>query len=344
MKTALTLLASGLLTASAMAQPSFTILPSITNKQEDTHKAVDYAGDLSTSGGANKTWDFSTLDYSTAAAEVFTDHTDASIAPHAADFPEATWYTSGEQGGEPFEDYYQMTSDSYINVGYYGYGSVVHYSDPETIYSIPFLYDETQHDNNAYSYTHNGYVFTSTGTTSTKFDGYGTLIMPYGTITDVARLKITLSSTLEISTTGGTLYTTIVDDVIEYVWILPGAKDPLFLVAYVSSSQDGAAPELSVQADVYLPQETAGILKNDVASNALLYPQPATDQVTVMAENLHGDCNVKVFNLSGDVVATRKQLADAEKLTVDVQDLPTGMYMLEVINGDRTYRKKLVVQ
>lgn len=342
MKTTFILFFSGFF-ASAMAQPSFTSFPNLPEHEETVSKDFDYSGaDPKNSAGSNQTWDFSTLDYSAVPEERDTRYGNLSTATYGSYFPEATeYYASTQDDGDRQESFYQVSSNAYMAIGYAMEDRIIKYSDPSTVYSIPFLYNEIQNDTYGYTEVDGAVEYISNATTSTAFDGYGTLIMPFRTITDVARLKRKENSTTVINFMGAPYYT-FHADIVSYIWIVPGQADAILGITYAEYSDGPITSE--VTAHVSIPQTTTGILKNTTATNAFIYPQPSTDQVTVMAAALEGACRVKVYNLSGDVVSETHQVAETEKLVLNVQDLSNGMYMLEIKNEDRTYRQKLVIQ
>ncbi len=342
MKTTFILFMCGIVAAPAIAQPSFTSFPNLPEQEERVSKNFDYSGaDPKTSAGANKTWDFSTLDYSAVLEETDTHYNNPGTSIYGSHFPEATEYLASTQDdGDLQENFYQVTSDCYLTLGYGTEDRIIKYSDPMNVYSIPFLYNDIQNDTYGYTEVDGSMEYLSNSTTSTVFDGYGTLIMPFGTITDVARLR-RKENTLLVINISGLPYYTYEYNIVSYIWIVPGQADAILAISYIDYI-DGPASEANVH--VTIPKKTTGIIKNTTATNAFIYPQPASHEATVMSKELHGDCQVKVYNLSGDMVSEINEVAESEKLVLDVQHLSAGMYMLEVKNEDRTYRQKLLVQ
>ncbi|MGB0929220.1 MAG: DUF5689 domain-containing protein [Chitinophagales bacterium] len=66
----------------------------------------------------------------------------------------------------------------------------------------------------------------------------------------------------------------------------------------------------------------------------LLYPNPAKDIVTLQfSAEKATDADIRIQNMSGQVVyATKIENAQNEKLSIDLQDLPNGIYILNVNN------------
>ena len=77
-----------------------------------------------------------------------------------------------------------------------------------------------------------------------------------------------------------------------------------------------------------VPTKTEAI---QTAKPVRIYPNPATDHVTV--ENL-GDGQVLVLDVNG--VVLKQQTTSGSKTTVDISNLPVGIYMLKATNSNAT--------
>jgi len=132
-------------------------------------------------GGANATWNFSTL--TPMAGGKFTIVNPANT-PYASNFPSATngIELSPFTGGSSFE-YYKVSSSKWEVVG----GNITGSSgdddtaNPKTMIPFPFAYNDMVTD----TFTkQNG-----THTVDITYDGYGTLTTPYATYANVVRVK-----------------------------------------------------------------------------------------------------------------------------------------------------------
>ncbi len=75
--------------------------------------------------------------------------------------------------------------------------------------------------------------------------------------------------------------------------------------------------------------------------NITVRPNPTTDNFTVtLAENT--PANVQLFNIVGQMVYNQK--TTEETLTVNVNNLTSGIYMLKVTQNGKTYTSKVVVK
>lgn len=82
---------------------------------------------------------------------------------------------------------------------------------------------------------------------------------------------------------------------------------------------------------------TVGMDEYEIDSDFTLYPNPATEKVTIHIKNrtIH---EVKVINLMGRVVLT--QACRSEIVRLDISELPNGIYVLEIdSDGAQSYRK-----
>ena len=75
-------------------------------------------------------------------------------------------------------------------------------------------------------------------------------------------------------------------------------------------------------------------------------PNPARDQVTLRlnTHNQLGDWQVQVFNMNGGLVQENTLAAAATELAFSVQDWPTGMYVVRLMNGTKALSQTFVVQ
>ena len=83
---------------------------------------------------------------------------------------------------------------------------------------------------------------------------------------------------------------------------------------------------------------TLDVDENESKAFAFIYPNPTTGMVTIMGKDLK---TAEVFNALGQHLATAK--GEGEQLTVDISDLPAGVYFVNVTDGEgRKCVKKVV--
>jgi hypothetical protein len=77
-------------------------------------------------------------------------------------------------------------------------------------------------------------------------------------------------------------------------------------------------------------------------NSALVYPNPAADQLTVSMPSMAGATVYSIFSITGELVATGNMYSTTTTLSVDA--LAQGMYQLKLVNGNdcvtRSFMKK----
>lgn len=94
--------------------------------------------------------------------------------------------------------------------------------------------------------------------------------------------------------------------------------------------------------------ETPAILSNEEIEQVdfAIYPNPSKGIFTVTSSNdLDGDATINVVDLNGRVVFT-KDIQNASRLneSIDVQNLTSGLYLLQIQNGSSRTVKKIIIQ
>ena len=85
-----------------------------------------------------------------------------------------------------------------------------------------------------------------------------------------------------------------------------------------------------------------GVGVEDVTKEGFsFYPNPASDMVTIRMEESR-QYEVNVFDMTGRNVLNSR--FDGMEYTMDVNALNSGMYMLQISNGDLRLNKQLIVK
>ncbi|MBW6481105.1 MAG: T9SS type A sorting domain-containing protein [Bacteroidales bacterium] len=79
--------------------------------------------------------------------------------------------------------------------------------------------------------------------------------------------------------------------------------------------------------------------------NILVYPNPATNEVYMSFRNYQGDAEIKVFNITGNVIISEslKIYSDDYRLRLPLKGLKPGIYFINVKAGDQISNLKLIV-
>jgi hypothetical protein len=85
-----------------------------------------------------------------------------------------------------------------------------------------------------------------------------------------------------------------------------------------------------------------GLKENVNEELNLFYPNPANDKLVIAAKEMQ---NIKVYNVKGEIVREEKVGKKEEAITLNLKDLPSGIYFcnVEFTNG-RSVSRKVVVQ
>ncbi|AYB34710.1 T9SS type A sorting domain-containing protein [Chryseolinea soli] len=89
--------------------------------------------------------------------------------------------------------------------------------------------------------------------------------------------------------------------------------------------------------------ETAGTLiePETEESDATVYPNPVKDLVTLSFKQ-DGPATVHFMTSSG--MSVKQATTEGKSPTINVSDLPTGLYLLKIVQGYSVYRKKLLIE
>lgn len=253
--------------------------------------------------GANQTWDFSNLEFTLGGTD--TPQTVANT-PFAAQFPTANNCYKFSGLFPPDRYYYQnVTAGKYEILGLAITATTGdnYTPNPRTFAVFPYTFGTVYND--TYRSTADP-VETSVVAT---YDAYGTIILPIGTYTNVIRQKVVKDGT-----------------VTNYNWFNVQPFYPIL--------------------QTVLEQNSLGIVKNTsvlanenfaATSKFNLFPNPTQGKLTLLP-NRNTNCHIvdiELFDYLGKSVLTRKAYPiDENGLTLDLEFLESGMYMLKTTDLD----------
>lgn len=292
----------------AYAQPTLHMADACIVPSENFHESLCDWVDPG-AAGANVTWDFSTL-------APFSTFTSPWVAPSAgllAIYPAATVTFSNQSLFQP----YQAASDAFRSLGYSQGITLTSevLSDPADELRFPFTYGDT------YTDTFSGWDYFNdqqgerdstamSGTLTVTADGYGTLILPWGTVQNVLRVHRvrTIPSSAGIVTNDA------------YYFYGPDLHQAWFRITRTTRSW---STDVSEGARYITPQPEA---VSEVA--------PATACVVMTAEGVRVSTTatgpLRVELLAGDGRCLRYWSTSEEATTYPVADLPCGIYIVRL--------------
>ncbi len=280
-------------------------------------------------GGANVTWNFSTL-ASTATSGFY--YVEASLTPYGYLFPQANL---GQNLGNNTYGYYQVNWAGIAYCGGYSSDGPSIYTDPENLMIFPFSYTSYMTDYFAASFVSGGNHYIRKGTVNSNGDGYGTLILPWGTVNNV--LRVHSLENYSDSTTSGITYCTADN----YYWYKGGTHHPVVTYRNLIT---GIA---SVETLTYLDPVCVGMVPGTDIKSALVFPNPASDRLHLDFDTKPGQVyRISMTALSGEECLLQSVTPNPDgpvQLELDLAQLASGLYLLRIESGRELMVRKVNV-
>ncbi len=305
-----------ILTITANAQPVLTAINTNPIVGDGFHWI--YGNNVSSPGiaGANQTWDFSTL--GTLGSTQNDTVIPASSAISAADYPNANIAIQNINYNRYF--FYKTSSDSLVNYGIKGASYQGISSDPTKLLLYPFSYNSTFNDTQYSNENNGGTLYYTSGSSTTLADGYGTLILPSGSFSNVLRVKI-VGSTFSSNTSTTTNYT-------YYYFYLPGIHQPILKLILSGSSYQ----------PTYLKMSTTGIDETNISLNKFnLFPNPASNNIKIETSN---PSSIEILNLKGQLLMNINEVNNSAN--IDISTFAKGLYFVKFISNECIEVKKFI--
>ncbi len=222
-----------------------------------------------------------------------------------------------------------------------GGGNTFKYTNAEDFLHYPFAYTNSYVDKWASEFTSNGDDYYRSGITTVTADGYGTLITPAGTFTNVMRIHFVQEYQDSVDVGGFPLFINYYND--EYMWYKEGVHLPLALV-YELDSDIG-----SFSGGSYKTGSTSGIDNTTlISTNFNIFPNPASSSATIEFKlNQNERVEIVLINSLGqkvDYSISANGLRGKNTLHLDVAELPEGVYFVQAItDGTVRVNRRFVV-
>lgn len=257
-------------------------------------------------GGANQTWNLSAL--------TVVGNNNAAYSAPSGSYPGTTVTRTESSGGVLFE---ALNTSGQTIYAMQASGVTIDYSDPMTMLQYPLTMGSIGDDTHEASFVSGGFPFTRIGTSSWEVDGYGTVITPNGTFSNVIRVHQTQ------------VYTDIYDfgtidyNVDIYSWIKAGVHWPIASLTSLVTSQGSSeyGTYYSGPADLGEQEELS----------FALFPNPAEDELHILTatSSVH---QVIISDLSGKVVTRQSPTQN----TINLRDMQAGIYLVQIEMEDGT--------
>lgn len=287
------------------------------------------------SGGAAQVWDFSTLVTQGAALVEL-------VAPagtaNAAAFP----------GSDVVE-----TSAASIQLRYFDNSPLglilLGYSAPSQGFVLPFApavmarpYPCTFGNEWSGTYggstTFQGFNVLVSGSYEGEADGYGTVVMPWGTVENVLRTRLLLTETQLFIGAGQS-----VNQQETWDFHAPGSSYPLVRFSERRTQNQGGGFDVDTQSLLWMGNPTTSIGAMGEVSSLSIFPNPAID--VVMVSSTEAVEMIHLLDATGRQVRTLSAMGStAAPFTIDLDGLAAGSYTVQVqlINGPLIVSKLVV--
>lgn len=313
MKSIITIAAIALLQLSATAQPVLNQANVAQNFNAEFYYR-DATGFSPGGAGPNQTWDFSNL------GDLMFLGTDTAIpvagSAYASMFPTANYLYKFEGifGDADNYFYHNLTADKFeiLSLGYNGETGDVFTPNPKTYVTFPYTYNTVFTD--TFQTTEDATATTYTAT----YDAYGTLIMPFGTFTNVIRQKVVTNGETDYNYFNVSPFYPILQTVLSEN-VLGIIQDNTILGVGGHTANDGIA----------------------------VFPVPARDVVTIQFPDNISEAAINLSDITGKTILSQKEAnVNNNSITFDIQSLTSGIYFLTVVcdNTSEPYTKKIIKQ
>lgn len=282
--------------------------------------------------GANQIWNFSALTTNTTG---FNGTYTITTIPSSitAQYPNANIAYKFSYG----YDIYKISNSSWQSYGHNSnFGTQLIYQDPADKLRYPFTFGDTYTDTFIYS---QGSLISKRTSTVTA-DGYGTIILPGGTFSNV--LRVYSHSVGKDSSSPSNQYNIVSD---YYFWIMPNIHYPI-LQNTIYNSSGTIYNDLKV-----LNFISSGIFDPaSVIKSFNIYPNPNNGKTLYLDLNLTENAKYEIAiidNLGREVLKTSSdQIFEGYNFRmIDVSGLESGIYNVSIIleNG-KSLNRKITIQ
>lgn len=206
----------------------------------------------------------------------------------------------------------------------------------QTMYEFPLTYGDTIYSNTTFNLALPGIgTIKEYRYRTSAVQGWGTIITPYGSFPAI-KVKSVIN-VMDTINDGTNLYA-IPRTETEFVWLSPNNGDEIMQI-YSSSSTT------ILYKDIPRPQ---GIENNNTFQNLSIFPNPSSDNFTVyLNSNSHIEqAQLSILDISGRLVQTEEISFNQNSFrkTIDVSNLQSGIYLVQVLSGKEKITKKLIIQ
>ncbi len=263
----------------------------------------DTTGITKGASGASVTWNYSALVQTSLDTSSYVT---CASTPYCDSFPTSTIAATDNHGNY---SYYIANTNAFSYLGYEYTGYSLHYSNPIDYGYYPLTYNSVHVDTGINPLGSSSITYLD----SFKCDGYGTLILPTGTYTNVLRVHET-----QYAVEGPTPSYSWRSEY--YLWYTPGIHGSVLYMGYDTTGS--GTPHISYVG--YISRTTTAVPETGSAkSSIMLYPNPANELLHIAANEITYN-EFSICNAMGQEV--RKEKIAAPQTDLNINDLVPGVY------------------
>ncbi len=338
-----TLFFCGLLSYSLLNAQSLTVNDTLFAGVNLSYYAADTsANEYSGVAGSGVTWDYNNLAYLDATNTA--PHLDSVINMANATATNQSYYplaTYQEQFDSGIQTFFTNFADSVVTYGFiFNDGTtdnvIRYHNDPLTSIKFPMSLGTSYTDAVDGEAIANGVTAAMSGSATITVDGTGTLLLAGTTYPNVIRIK-----TIEnISGTVPLVGVVTITRTSYLYYNLTVSKLPIFIYGKVDADLGsmGVTNTKTVWSKDPL-MGYAGLNDNTNQPKVSIYPNPAADIVNISTQNAK---SITILNSIGQTVYTTN--VNNTTHSIDVSQLATGVYFIEIKNETKKITKKLVIK
>lgn len=279
------------------------------------------------SAGANQTWNFSNL--------TSTGNQTSNVSSSSSNGANIVVNYSGgtnihyKTDASSQEIKYITTNNS---------STIFNYSNGEKTLQFPLSLNTTYTDNFRATFSTNGFPSVRSGSNVLIADGYGTLILPGQTLTDVVRTKLTQQYADTISLSGSPYIINYSSEV--YYWYKAGYKAPVLSLTAITALNQ------TTYGGSYTSNTNIGIQKIENINKITVLGNPFSENLTFSIEaKKNQSVKYELVSITGEIVYTSNQanlITGNNNININTSNIEKGIYALKVSNNNNAITKMII--
>jgi len=308
---------------------------------------IDTTGIVPGDSGINKVWNFPNL---TITGDPTTEYfVSPSSTPYYNQFPNSNLASLHifSKSSMLMYHYWIVSDTSFVNIGYVFPGYfVLKFPNPSPRIIYPIFYGSQYSRNYNAVQTAGNTIDYIWGSMTQTCDGYGTIILPSGTINNVIRVK-NITDEVDTTKTGGVVTNITHNIYTGYSWYRMGYKFEVFSISFVNSGT-------SIIKYVFYETNNKPVGINQISTTvpdkfALYqnYPNPFNPSTNIKFQiKESGFVSLKVYDILGKEKATlvKKNLTAGEyETSFDASGYTSGSYFYRLETNNYSSTKKMTI-